>query len=153
MPVDYYVIIDIRAFERIIDALDGIDIDVEKRMYYEDPWDDDGGLVIDIYPGMQHMTGRKAIQYVRYRDMEGDIGRIRRQQKFMRAVLEKAASPGILPKLPQIIEEVRESVKLLTSDQVGREIGLSHRPDVFSSSAYPQWTLWALPIGCRTPNH
>ena len=111
VPVDYYVIIDIRAFERIIDALDGIDIDVEKRMYYEDPWDDDGGLVIDIYPGMQHMTGRKAIQYVRYRDMEGDIGRIRRQQKFMRAVLEKAASPGILPKLPQIIEEVRESVK------------------------------------------
>ena len=111
VPVDYYVIIDIRAFERIIDALDGIDIDVEKRMYYEDPWDDDGGLIIDIYPGMQHMTGRKAIQYVRYRDMEGDIGRIRRQQKFMRAVLEKAASPGILPKLPQIIEEVRESVK------------------------------------------
>ena len=56
VPMDYYILIDVRAFERIIDALDGIDIDVEKRMYYEDPWDDDGGLVIDIYPGMQHMT-------------------------------------------------------------------------------------------------
>ena len=36
------------------------------------------------------MDGKTAIQYVRYRDTEGDIGRIRRQQKFMRAVLEKA---------------------------------------------------------------
>ena len=39
-------------------------------MHYEDPWDDNGGLVIDLYPGEQHMDGKKAIQYVRYRDGE-----------------------------------------------------------------------------------
>ena len=111
VPMDYYILIDVHAFERIIDALDGIDIDVEKRMYYEDPWDDDGGLVIDIYPGMQHMTGEKAIEYVRYRDMEGDIGRIRRQQRFMRAVLQKVTSPEIFAKLPEIVSEVAKSVK------------------------------------------
>ena len=111
VPMDYYILIDVHAFERIIDALDGIDIDVEKRMYYEDPWDDDGGLVIDIYPGMQHMTGEKAIEYVRYRDMEGDIGRIRRQQRFMRAVLQKVTTPEIFAKLPEIIDEVMKSVK------------------------------------------
>ena len=111
VPMDYYILIDVHAFERIIDALDGIDIDVEKRMYYEDPWDDDGGLVIDIYPGMQHMTGEKAIEYVRYRDMEGDIGRIRRQQRFVSAVLTKVASPEIFAQLPEIIDEVMKSVK------------------------------------------
>ena len=111
VPMDYYILIDVHAFERIIDALDGIDIDVEKRMYYEDPWDDDGGLVIDIYPGMQHMTGEKAIEYVRYRDMEGDIGRIRRQQRFVRAVLQKVTTPEIFAKLPEIIDEVMKSVK------------------------------------------
>ena len=111
VPMDYYILIDVHAFERIIDALDGIDIDVEKRMYYEDPWDDDGGLVIDIYPGMQHMTGEKAIHYVRYRDTEGDIGRIRRQQRFMSAVLTKVTSPEIFAKLPEIIDEVMKSVK------------------------------------------
>jgi LCP family protein required for cell wall assembly len=111
VPMDYYVLIDIHAFERIIDALGGVDVKVEKRMHYEDPWDDDGGLVIDLYPGEQHMDGKKAIQYVRYRDGEGDIGRIGRQQKFMKAVLEKVISPQILPRLPQLIEEVASAVQ------------------------------------------
>ncbi len=111
VPMDYYILIDVKAFERIIDAMDGVDIDVEKRMYYEDPWDDNGGLVIDLYPGMQHMDGEKAIQYVRYRDGEGDIGRISRQQHFMKAVMEKMLSPSILPKLPQLVEEIRSAVE------------------------------------------
>ena len=111
VPMDYYVLIDVHAFERIIDALDGVDINVEKRMYYEDPWDDDGGLVIDLYPGMQHMDGKKAIQYVRFRDGEGDIGRIARQQHFMQAVMEKMLSPAVLPKLPKLMEEIRSAVE------------------------------------------
>lgn len=111
VPMDYYVLIDVHAFERIIDALDGVDISVEKRMYYEDPWDDDGGLVIDLYPGMQHMDGQKAIQYVRFRDGEGDIGRIARQQHFMQAVMEKMLSPSVLPKLPKLMEEIRSAVE------------------------------------------
>lgn len=109
--MDYYIMIDTKAFERVINILDGIDIDVEKRMYYEDPWDDNGGLVIDLFPGMQHLDGARAIQYVRYRDGEGDIGRINRQQHFMRAVLEKVMTPQILPKLPEIIKEIRSSVE------------------------------------------
>ena len=42
VPMDHYVIIDTKSFERIIDAIGGVDIDVEKRMHYEDPWDDNG---------------------------------------------------------------------------------------------------------------
>jgi len=106
VKMDHYVLIDTKSFERIIDAIGGVDIDVEKRMYYEDPWDDDGGLVIDLYPGEQHMNGKRAIEYVRYRDGEGDIGRIRRQQKFMRSVLEQVISPQILPRLPVIVNEL-----------------------------------------------
>ncbi len=111
VPIDYYVLIDIHAFEKIIDTVGGIDIDVEKRMYYEDPWDDDGGLVIDLQPGMQHMDGKTAIQYVRYRDGEGDIGRINRQQKFMKAFLAQVISPSILPKLPQMLKNISEAIQ------------------------------------------
>ncbi|MGO5131547.1 LCP family protein [Mitsuokella jalaludinii] len=110
VPMDHYVIIDTKSFERIIDAIGGVDIDVEKRMHYEDPWDDNGGLVIDLYPGEQHMDGKKAIQYVRYRDGEGDIGRIGRQQKFMKAVVAQVLSPEILPRLPDIVKEVSSAV-------------------------------------------
>lgn len=109
--MDHYIIVNVKAFQRIIDALGGVDIDVEKRMYYEDPWDDDGGLLIDLRPGLQHMNGKTAVTYVRYRDEEGDIGRIKRQQAFMKACMEKVTSPAIIPKLPSVIAEVFESVK------------------------------------------
>lgn len=109
--IDHYIIVNIHAFQKIVDAIGGIDIDVEKRMYYEDPWDDDGGLIIDLRPGMQHMDGKTAVTYVRYRDEEGDIGRVKRQQKFMRACMDAVTTPAILPRLPGIIASVIDSVK------------------------------------------
>ena len=109
--IDHYIKINVHGFTKIIDALGGIDIDVEKRMYYEDPWDDDGGLYIDLQPGMQHMDGKTAITYVRYRDEEGDIGRIKRQQNFMKAVMDKLVSPTIITKLPAIVSAVSDSVE------------------------------------------
>jgi len=109
--IDHYIIINTKSFKKIIDAIGGIDIDVPKRMHYEDPWDDDGGLIIDFQPGMQHMDGAKAVTYVRYRDEEGDLGRIRRQQDFVRACMEKIVSPAIIPKLPAVIKEVMGSIE------------------------------------------
>ena len=109
--IDHYVIINTHAFQKIVDAIGGIDIDVEKRMDYEDPWDDDGGLIIDLRPGLQHMDGKTAVTYVRYRDEEGDIGRVKRQQKFMRACVDAVTTPAILPRLPAIISSVIDSVK------------------------------------------
>ena len=108
--IDHYIVIDTSSFVKIIDAIGGIDIDVEKRMKYEDPWDDNGGLVIDIYPGLQHMDGKKAVTYVRYRDSEGDIGRIKRQQQFMAACMEKIMSPSFIPRIPAVLHEVFEAV-------------------------------------------
>ena len=110
IDIDHYVIIDVSSFVKIIDAIGGIDIDVEKRMKYEDPWDDDGGLVIDLFPGVQHMDGRKAVTYVRYRDSEGDIGRIKRQQKFIAACMDKVLSPSFIPRIPAVLKEVIEAV-------------------------------------------
>ena len=109
--IDHYIIINTHAFQKIVDAIGGIDIDVEKRMYYEDPWDDDGGLIINLRPGLQHMDGKTAVTYVRYRDEDGDIGRVKRQQKFMRAIVDAVTTPAILPRLPGIISSVIDSVK------------------------------------------
>lgn len=111
IKIDHYIVIDIHGFTKIIDALGGVDIDVEKRMYYEDPWDDDGGLYIDLQPGMQHMDGKTAVTYVRYRDEEGDIGRIRRQQNFMKAVMDKLVSPAIIPRLPSMVSAMYDAVE------------------------------------------
>ena len=56
------------------------------------------------------MDGKTAITYVRYRDEEGDIGRIARQQKFMQAVMDKLTSPAIIPRIPAIISEVVDCI-------------------------------------------
>ncbi len=110
IDIDHYVVIDVKSFVKIIDAIGGIDINVEKRMKYEDPWDDNGGLYINIFPGKQHMDGKKAVTYVRYRDSEGDIGRIERQQKFIEACLDKVMSPSFIPRIPAVIREVSDAI-------------------------------------------
>lgn len=101
--IDYLVKLETKGVEKIIDAIGGVEIDVEKRMKYEDPWDDDGGLVIDLKPGEQTLDGARAVQYIRYRDEEGDIGRAHRQQKFLEAAVDSVVSPLTLFRLPRIV--------------------------------------------------
>lgn len=117
IQVNNYVMVDFSGFESLVDAIGGIDIDVEKDMYYYDDWDD---FLIDLSAGPQHLDGKKAIQYVRYRDEEGDIGRIKRQQKFMMAVYEKISSAQILTKMPGLVSEIMKMVKtdLPVSDMI-----------------------------------
>lgn len=114
IKMDHYITINIAGFKKIIDAVGGVTIDVEKRMYYSDPYDDNGEdhgpFVIDLRPGVQRMDGRMAIQYVRYRDEEGDIGRVERQQKFLKALMKEVASPSVITKIPAIVREVNSVV-------------------------------------------
>ena len=110
ITIDHYVMINFNGFQKIVDAVGGVDIDVDKRMYYEDPYDGNG-LVINLKPGLQHMDGQTAIKYVRYRDEEGDIGRIQRQQKFIKALFKEVASPSVITKIPAVIREVSATVK------------------------------------------
>lgn len=107
IPMDYYAKINLESFGRIVDAIGGVTIDVEKRMQYEDSWDH---YVIDLKPGVQRLDGRTALQYVRYRDEEGDIGRVARQQKFIKAVVMEVSSPAIILKAPSLIREVFSSL-------------------------------------------
>ena len=108
IKLNNYVLVDFQGFKGLVDAVGGVDINVEKRMYYYDPYD---GFEIDLRPGMQHMDGKTAMQYVRYRDEEGDIGRIRRQQKFLMALYKHIASKNIIAKIPGISKQIMSMVK------------------------------------------
>lgn len=123
VKIDYSFVMNFHGFVRLIDAIGGVDINVEKKMYYSDPYDDDGGLVIDFKPGMQHMDGKQAIEYVRFRDEEGDIGRVKRQQAFMKAFLDRITTPSVLPKIPSLIKEFYNDVT--TNMDIGDMLKLS----------------------------
>lgn len=120
LHIDYYVKVNFQAFERVIDALGGVEIDVEKPMRYVDHWQN---LKIDLKPGRQVLDGNQALQYVRYRaDQLGDValvvpgkdiydGRVQRQLKFVRAVANKVLTPAVLLRLPHLVPQVRGLVE------------------------------------------
>ncbi|MBQ7733257.1 MAG: LCP family protein [Synergistaceae bacterium] len=109
LPVDYFVKVNYKSFPKLIDLIGGVDIDVDKKLVYRDR---SAKLFINIPKGRQHMDGKTALGYVRFRnDALGDIGRVRRQQKFMSTVIEKLKSPDIIPKIPSLIDEVIEAVE------------------------------------------
>ena len=108
IKLNNYVVVDFQGFKGLVDAVGGVDINVEKRMYYYDPY---ANFEIDLRPGKQHLDGKTAMQYVRYRDEEGDIGRIRRQQKFMMALYQQIASKNIIAKVPGVTKQIMSMVK------------------------------------------
>ena len=108
IPIDYFVKINYKSFPRIVDALGGVDIYVEKRMHYNDY---SGKLFINIQKGQQHMDGKTALGYVRFRhDPLGDIGRVQRQQKFVDLMMQKLKTPAIITKIPTLLNEVFDAV-------------------------------------------
>lgn len=105
IPLASYVEVNFEGFQEIVDTLGGVEIEVEKRMYYP-------AEGINLYPGKQHLDGKNALAYVRYRgDALGDIGRVERQQKFLKAVAEQALQLRTAWKAPQLIPQVAESLK------------------------------------------
>jgi LCP family protein required for cell wall assembly len=117
VPVDFYVVIQFEGFVKLIDALGGLDMDVEKRMKYTDRA---GGLFIDLQPGPQHLTGEQAVGYARFRhDKWGDIGRMERQQKVITVVIEKLKLPENAVRYPDLAKLMLESVRSnMTVDQL-----------------------------------
>lgn len=122
VPILYCVVVDYDGFPPFVDALGGIDINVERKMKYRDKA---GNLDINIMPGLQHMDGKTAMHYVRFRhDAMGDIGRIQRQQKFLKNVITKVYDPASLSNIPSLI---RSAMHLFRSDMsTSYAIGLAN---------------------------
>ncbi|OPG95369.1 transcriptional regulator [Chryseobacterium mucoviscidosis] len=106
IPIQHYVYTDFIGFMALVDAVDGIDIDVEKDMYYTSKADKHM-YDIDLKKGLQHMDGKTALQYVRFRhDATSDFTRTERQRIFMTELAKKMQSTTSLFKIPEILEAV-----------------------------------------------
>lgn len=108
-PILYYVIVDYDSFPALVDLIGGVEIDVKKKMRYVDRA---GHLDININPGVQVLDGKTALHFVRFRkDALGDIGRVQRQQQFVKALLKKAYDPAALVKIPEITSQMMKIFK------------------------------------------
>ena len=86
-----------------------MDLYVDKDMRYEDPY---AKLKIDIKHGYQHLDGEKSGQYVRFRSDElGDIGRVQRQQKFLKALGLQMFSLENITKIPKLLSTAKQYIE------------------------------------------
>jgi LCP family protein required for cell wall assembly len=93
VPIDYYMRLQVEGFVKIIDAIGGVEMNVEKQMDYEDPSQQ---LFIHLKPGVQRLSGYNAMCYARFRhDAEGDFGRIRRQDQLLQALMRELERPEV----------------------------------------------------------
>lgn len=94
LKIDYYLTLNFIGFRKVIDTLDGVNINVPTDMDYDDP---EQNLHIHLKKGEQVLDGNKAEQYVRYRKgnkngqgySDGDIGRIKAQQEFIKSLIDQ----------------------------------------------------------------
>lgn len=108
-PVERHLRVNLRAVERLADALGGIEVDVPKRMYYID---NAQGLYIDLYPGPQLLKGESLEGFLRYRNDElGDLGRMERQKLVLSEVFRKLIQPSALTRLPELIQIAGDDIQ------------------------------------------
>lgn len=105
IDIQYYVFVDFQGFIKLVDALGGIEFEVEKNMYYYDPTDPE--YKIDLKAGLQLLDGDKALQYVRFRhDRMGDYTRTERQRALLSALAHKMSSTTSLLNLPSTLRKI-----------------------------------------------
>jgi LCP family protein required for cell wall assembly len=120
VPINYYAVIQFHAFERMIDEIGGIDVEVSQRIRIA-PID---GKSRYLDPGIHHLDGPDALAYARVRKGAGDdFGRAERQQQVAMAVLDQLVKLDMLPtlvrKAPQLYQELAEGVQTnLTLEQM-----------------------------------
>ncbi|MGY5341828.1 LCP family protein [Paenibacillus glucanolyticus] len=106
MPIHKYVYTDFVGFIALVDSLGGVDIEVEKDMYYTSKADKHM-YDIDLKQGLQHLDGKMALQYVRFRhDAKSDFARTERQRILMTEVAKKMQTTNSLIKLPGILDSI-----------------------------------------------
>lgn len=134
IPIHHYMKVDYRVLFKTVDDLGGVEFDVPIDMYYVDKRATPP-LNINLKKGMQILDGEKAMQLIRFRHgyADQDLGRVRVQQDFIKAVLKKVYSPASITKIPKYIETLYQYVEtdmtisnIVSLMKVGLSIDPSH---------------------------
>ncbi len=88
VPIDYYVVLQLRFFRSLVDAVGGVEMEIPHDMDYEDPSQD---LQIHLKAGQTRLNGLAAEQLVRYRSgyANADLGRLDVQKLFLKAFVKQ----------------------------------------------------------------
>jgi LCP family protein required for cell wall assembly len=112
IPINYLIMVNFVGFIQVVDKLGGVYIDVDRR-YFNNHTGPTGYAAINLQAGYQRLTGKQALDFVRYRHTDSDLFRVARQQLFVRAAKEQMSRfskfhiPSLLKSLKQNVEVAR----------------------------------------------
>jgi len=117
--IDHYLEVNFLAFARMVDALGGIDICVPKAMKSKK-------ARLNLPAGKHRLNGPTALAYVRartfdrdseFQDPTADLGRIKRQQQFIGAMIRRAVSSQTLLRVDRLVRFLDRATKSLKADK------------------------------------
>ena len=113
IPIRHAVAVDLHLFERAVDAVGGVVVDVACPLQdnFIDPRAPDGRVPLDLSAGRQSMDGRTAAMYVRSRHGRSDWDRARRQQALLLGLRDKVLTARGLALLPELLDELGEHME------------------------------------------
>ncbi len=119
MPINYYAVVDYEGVGNIVDAIGGVPMHIDFHMHYEDPYDTPP-LYIDFPEGDYVLDGSDAMEFLRFRKgssgykgyPEGDIGRIKAQQQFMKNAFSQAIDTGLVNAAKSVFQNVDSDINL-----------------------------------------
>lgn len=123
VEIDYYIQVDFEAFVVLVDAVDGVLVDVPEEILVWPNAEMEGDMK-RLTPGIQVLPGNLALGYVRTRDTdEGDFGRTKRQQQVLVGLQKKVFSyeilPIVIPRIPALYRDLSSNVETnLTLNQI-----------------------------------
>jgi len=136
LKTDYYVVLNFKGFEKIIDSIGGINVMNENDIYDANyPGPNYSREIFELKKGFQQLDGATALKYARERhdDPQGDFGRAKRQQQIMQSAKNKIFSAGTLLNvfsLNQLFDALGENIITnIKPEEIGNFYELSKKLD------------------------
>ena len=114
IPIDATVALQPEGAAQIVDAMGGLNVNVDEDMDYDD---NNGALHIHLKRGEQYLTGSQVLGYIRFRhDVSSDFGRMHRQQQVLKLMMDQLSQPQDWAKLPRILQFARKDILSTLND-------------------------------------
>jgi len=92
LPINYLISVNFLGFIAVVNKLGGVWMDIDRRYYNRNVGTGSTNYAnIDLQPGYQRLTGKQALDFVRYRHTDSDVYRLARQQMFVSAARQQIA--------------------------------------------------------------
>jgi LCP family protein required for cell wall assembly len=116
--IDHYAAVNMRTFEKIVNAVGGIDVTLPETVDGRTPTDTNKRL---LFPeGTHHLDGTRSLTLARIR-IEGSFARADNQNRVLCALRDKLTSPSVVPKIPELIRSFQDAILTdLSPEQLGQ---------------------------------